>query len=342
MAHSTVRGMQERVCSLILRSNTSTARPGNEGCSPAVTSRRCRYASDQHPYRAEDNSLSGGEPVTELDAREGVQFSSDIEKKKGPRDVAELMENGHARKIQEGSCSDVQKMLPFDTLKPHISSPTYNALTIKPFHHTFATPVQTAVLKLLPGLAEPYSDESRERKDMVVLSQKGTGKSLAFLVPVIEARQRAILMHGKLELAKRGLANNSGLERRINSVYTRTRVGSLILTTTKEEAMTIANEATLLSQNHHGMETRLLVEGFSKEFQLRNWMTGRRDIVVATPGRLRDLLTSEFAIREGFVYTQTVFLFSLSCIHPSQFLSSLSSTKSIRCSRMVFATILTP
>lgn len=218
------------------------------------------------------------------------------------------MGNEQAREIRRRSRSGAPDMVPFEDLKQHISSRTYSAMTVKPFRHAFATPVQAAVLKLLPGLAEPYSDESKERKDLVAISDKGTGKSLAFLIPAIEARHKAITMHAKLELVKQGLINNSSLEQQISRIYTRTRVGALILATTREEATTIANEAILLSRNHHGMETRLFVGGMSKRIQLRDWMTGRRDIVVATPGRLRDLLTNEPAMREGFLYTQTVLL----------------------------------
>jgi len=39
---------------------------------------------------------------------------------------------------------------------------------------------------------------------------------------------------------------------------------------------------------------------------MRDWMKGRRDIVVATPGRLRDLLTSEPEIVRGIQKTKMV------------------------------------
>jgi ATP-dependent RNA helicase MSS116, mitochondrial len=276
----------------------------------------CRYVSDQKPYRAAFNYQRKRDIEAQLNKEGEADFKlpssiTPLLKQNVPRDSTGFMKNEEAREIRRRSRAGAPDMQPFETLKQNISGPTYSAMTIKPFRHEFATPVQVAVLKLLPGLAEPYSDESKERKDAVAISEKGTGKSLAFLVPAIEARQKAITMHGKLELVKQGQVNNSSLEQQINRIYTRTRVGALILTTTREEATTIANEAILLSRNHHGMETRLFVGGVSKRTQLRDWMTGRRDIVVATPGRLRDLLTNEPAMREGFMYTQTVLLISL-------------------------------
>ena len=58
---------------------------------------------------------------------------------------------------------------------------------------------------------------------------------------------------------------------------------------TRELATQIANEALRLTSHHDGFEVELLVGGESRRGQLRSWK-GRKDLVVATPGRLRDLI----------------------------------------------------
>ena len=55
------------------------------------------------------------------------------------------------------------------------------------------------------------------------------------------------------------------------------------------------------------MQVRLLVGGMSRASQIKDWNRGRKDIVVATPGRLRDLL-SEPTFVHGFKHTDMLIL----------------------------------
>ena len=71
----------------------------------------------------------------------------------------------------------------------------------------------------------------------------------------------------------------------------RSNVGALIISPTRELATQIANEALKVCTWHKEMQVRLFVGGMSRGLQLRDWRRGRKDIVVATPGRLRDLLS---------------------------------------------------
>ncbi|TDL24496.1 DEAD-domain-containing protein [Rickenella mellea] len=201
----------------------------------------------------------------------------------------------------------------FDSLKGEISHDTLKAITVRPFKLTHMTPVQEAVLPLLPGLAEPFrarspDEEQAPVRDLLVRAKTGTGKTLAFLVPAIEARLKAIEEHGKKAVRDAGLVSDKVLEARAKKLFTRTHVGTLIISPTRELATQIANEALRLSEHHPGFEVRLFVGGASKRMQMRDWMRGRRDIVVTTPGRMRDLLTSEPEIVEGIKHTQTLIL----------------------------------
>ncbi|KAG8680159.1 hypothetical protein FRC09_018441, partial [Ceratobasidium sp. 395] len=175
------------------------------------------------------------------------------------------------------------------------------------------TPVQSAVLPLLPQLTKHHSeveqvDGKTPPRDLLVRAKTGTGKTLAYLVPAIEARVAAIDRARKEALEKAGLSEDRTYGFRAERAFTRTDAGTLIISPTRELATQIANEALKLTQHHDGFEVRLFVGGNSKREQMRGWMKGRRDIVVATPGRLRDLIHSEPAIAEGLKNTQMLIL----------------------------------
>ncbi|KAH9939844.1 P-loop containing nucleoside triphosphate hydrolase protein [Amylocystis lapponica] len=199
----------------------------------------------------------------------------------------------------------------FSTLKGSVSHDTLKAIMVKPFNLKHMSPVQAAVLPLLPALAEPYDPEAPSdapTRDILVKARTGTGKTLAFLVPAIEARLKAIQAYSKQAAKDAGRPSDKSLEERAARLFTRTEVGTLVISPTRELATQIANEALRLSHHHTGFEVRLFVGGNSKKLQMRDWMRGRRDIVVATPGRLRDLLESEPEVSKGIAKARTLIL----------------------------------
>ncbi|KAG8692607.1 hypothetical protein FRC08_009670, partial [Ceratobasidium sp. 394] len=204
-------------------------------------------------------------------------------------------------------------LVPFSMIENLITPETYDAITKKPYKLTHMTPVQSAVLPLIPQLTKHHSeveqvDGKLPPRDLLVRAKTGTGKTLAFLVPAIEARVAAIERAKKEALEKAGLKRDRTYEARAERAFTRTDAGTLIISPTRELATQIANEALKLTHHHDEFEVRLFVGGNSKREQMRGWMKGRRDIVVATPGRLRDLLQSEPAIVEGLKNTQMLIL----------------------------------
>ncbi|KAJ7154586.1 P-loop containing nucleoside triphosphate hydrolase protein [Mycena filopes] len=191
---------------------------------------------------------------------------------------------------------------PFSSLKGKISKETFDAITVKPFKFTTMSSVQAEVLPMLPGLAEPYNAEDpRNVRDLLVRAKTGTGKTLAFLVPAIEARLKSIEDHvaGNTDTGNLALAKTR---------FARRTVGTLIISPTRELATQIANEALRLTHNHADFEVRLFTGGSSKRMQMRDWMKGRKDIVVSTPGRLRDLLESEPDVRNAIAETGVLVL----------------------------------
>jgi ATP-dependent RNA helicase MSS116, mitochondrial len=202
----------------------------------------------------------------------------------------------------------------FDSLRGSISYPTLKALTVRPFKLTHMSPVQAQVLPFLPEIADPYDSESPPKdengrprpRDLLVRAKTGTGKTLAFLIPAVEARVKAIVAHGKQAVIDAGVASDKHLQHRAMRAYVREHVGALVISPTRELATQIANEALRLTQHHDDMEVRLLVGGNSRGMQLREWNRGRVDIVVATPGRLMDLLSSEPGVADAIRKTKMV------------------------------------
>ena len=196
----------------------------------------------------------------------------------------------------------------FSSLDTVISNKLMQALT-ENMKLTHMSQVQAHVLPLLPQLARPYNpDESPDSpaRDLLVKARTGTGKTLAFLIPAVEARLAAIENHVQNAARDTGHTADREFERSARLTYAREHVGTLIISPTRELANQIAAEALRLTQHLPGFGVRTLVGGENKRHQMRGWMQGRRDIVVGTPGRLRDLLMSEPEVKRGMSKTQVV------------------------------------
>lgn len=108
--------------------------------------------------------------------------------------------------------------------------------------------------------------------DVFVKAGTGSGKTLGFLLPAVEA-----LLHG------------SGSRSR--SVSTGTRV--LILSPTRELAAQTAAEATRLLTFHTDLKAGAITGGTDRGKDLRMMTKSPPDILVATPGRLQDLIETD-------------------------------------------------
>ncbi|KAJ6469369.1 P-loop containing nucleoside triphosphate hydrolase protein [Mycena sanguinolenta] len=189
----------------------------------------------------------------------------------------------------------------FQILQGKITKATLDAITVKPYRLQNMSTVQAEVLPMLPALAEPFQADSENVRDLLVRAKTGTGKTLAFLIPAIEARVKSIeeYLAGNTDTGNLAHARNR---------FARRTVGTLIISPTRELATQIANEALRLTHHHSDFEVRLFTGGSSKRMQMRDWMKGRKDIVVSTPGRLRDLLESEPDVRSAVAETSVFIL----------------------------------
>jgi ATP-dependent RNA helicase RhlE len=120
------------------------------------------------------------------------------------------------------------------------------------------TPVQTACIP--PAL---------EGRDVLATAQTGTGKTLGFLIPIIESLQKA---EGKGAIA-------------------------LILLPTRELAMQV-EQAFLAVRTSSAQSVALVVGGLAERSQLDAIRRGAR-LIVATPGRLEDYLKRKLVRLDG-------------------------------------------
>ncbi|MEH7379127.1 DEAD/DEAH box helicase [Bacillus sp. JJ1533] len=126
------------------------------------------------------------------------------------------------------------------------------------------------------GIEVPTSIQERtipsvlEGKDVIAKAQTGTGKTLAFVLPILE----------KIDV------HNSDVQ-------------ALILTPTRELAQQISKEIKKMMENLEGVNVLAVYGGQDVEHQLKK-LKGAQHIVVATPGRLLD------HIRRGTIDLSTI------------------------------------
>lgn len=123
------------------------------------------------------------------------------------------------------------------------------------------TPVQSVVIPIF----------TQQHKDVVVEAVTGSGKTLSFVVPIIEIM----------------------LKRNQNEKFKKHDIGALILSPTRELAQQIFEVVNIFISNIGIFNSTLFVGGNSVSEDLKNFETNGANIVVATVGRFDDLLTRQ-------------------------------------------------
>ncbi|MGI8988188.1 MAG: DEAD/DEAH box helicase [Bryobacteraceae bacterium] len=111
-------------------------------------------------------------------------------------------------------------------------------------------------------------------KDVVATAQTGTGKTLAFVLPLLE------------RLSKQPVSIGAGVG-----------VGALVLTPTRELAIQIHEVFTKLASGT-GIRAAVVVGGLSEQTQLNAVRKGAH-VIIATPGRLSDFLKRKLVKLSG-------------------------------------------
>lgn len=160
---------------------------------------------------------------------------------------------------------------PFSDLKDRLDQSLLDGLDKMGFEHM--SPVQQKVLTELPSLSS----------DCVVQAKTGTGKTVAFLVPAIQN-----LLAGNMP--------------------PRGKVAILVICPTRELALQIAKECnSVTARLPRKMECHTAFGGTSRASNLNAFLNGSPTVLVATPGRLDDILGEEM-VREKFSHLKTVIL----------------------------------
>lgn len=153
--------------------------------------------------------------------------------------------------------------------QPFSSLQNLHPTTLEAIQSTFGydamSKVQAQVLSKLPT-----------QRDLMVKAKTGTGKTLAFLVAALESLM-ALPLESQIKMGG--------------------KIGCVIIAPTRELALQISEEATRLLKPL-GWGVQYLVGGESKGKQLDMISKEPAEFVVATPGRMKDLLGNvEFAAK---------------------------------------------
>ena len=150
----------------------------------------------------------------------------------------------------------------------------FSELTLSPTIHQnlarnlFTTPTPVQAQAIPPALTGA---------DVVATAQTGTGKTLAFLLPIMEK-----LLKASPE-SSQPVSNQAG-----SGQPSANRIKALVLSPTRELAIQIAEAFAKLAAGT-GLRAAVVVGGLSEQTQLHALRRGVQ-LVIATPGRLEDFL----------------------------------------------------
>jgi len=140
-------------------------------------------------------------------------------------------------------------------------------------------PLQSALTKEGYSIPTPIQERAipviLERKDLIGCAQTGTGKTAAFALPILQI-----------------------LSRERNSHNSKRKIKSLVLTPTRELALQISESFDVYG-SFTGLKNTVIFGGVSQRAQTNNLRKGV-DILIATPGRLLDL------INQGFINLKSI------------------------------------
>ena len=173
---------------------------------------------------------------------------------------------------------------------------------VKDLGYTQPTIVQQKTIPLaLPG--EATAEKAARYIDLMVSSQTGSGKTAAFLLPVlhtllkqqaaVEAQERDEYDRAVAEAAAKGEAPPKRAKRKDPTNprnFKAAAPGALVVCPTRELAQQVAHDAIDLVQHCRGLRIANIVGGMPYQLQIAKLQNA--NLVVATPGRLLDLQRS--------------------------------------------------
>ncbi|MBI5278739.1 MAG: DEAD/DEAH box helicase [Burkholderiales bacterium] len=157
---------------------------------------------------------------------------------------------------------------------------------------TQPTPVQQQAIGL--AMQQPEGEGAAAFNDLMVSSQTGSGKTAAFLLPVLHT-----LVAQLAQKAQQAQQDAKGKRRNPMSPrhFKAAEPGALILCPTRELAQQVAHDAIDLVKHCRGLRIANVVGGMPYQMQIAKLQNA--NLVVATPGRLLDLQRSGQIKLEG-------------------------------------------
>jgi ATP-dependent RNA helicase MSS116, mitochondrial len=225
------------------RDNSSVARGGR------------KRQNRRHPYRQNDNAKFSSNAA-----------SSSQQPPNGRRPPAATPSSTTRPRVRSTSPpapKDTTGLTKFDELTKYNVHPTLLQTLTKDMKFEYMTPVQAATLPLLLS-----------GRDVLAQAKTGTGKTVAFLLPVIQK-----------------MVHNTDRNR---------RTSLLVISPTRELALQIAEEAKELLQRFPGFRVCTAIGGTNMNTEASRLRAGC-DILVVTPGRLQDHLTQEDGVVRGMM-----------------------------------------
>jgi len=196
-----------------------------------------------------------------------------------------------------------QPALPNGFLKLGLAPELIAAVEDLGFTQPTAVQLQTIPLAMAGHGADAEPGAKPRFVDLMVSSQTGSGKTAAFLLPVLhtllqqqaeaEEAARAEYQRQAAEAAARGEAPSKKPKRKdpTNSRHFKAATpGALILCPTRELAQQVAHDAIDLVKHCRGLRIASVVGGMPYQLQIAKLQNA--NLVVATPGRLLDLQRS--------------------------------------------------
>ena len=168
----------------------------------------------------------------------------------------------------------------------------------------FEQPTAVQAKAIPMAMAKPAEqDEVARFNDLMVSSQTGSGKTAAFLLPVLhtliaqqaaaQREERQAYEKAAAEAQARGEAPPKRAKRKDPTNprnFKAATPGALVLCPTRELAQQVAHDAIDLVRHCHGLRVANIVGGMPYQLQIAKLQNA--NLVVATPGRLLDLQRS--------------------------------------------------
>lgn len=161
----------------------------------------------------------------------------------------------------------------------------------------FTQPTTVQQQCISKAMGQPQG-EGRTFNDLMVSSQTGSGKTAAFLLPVLHTllQQQAQAAAAEQKAHEEAVARGEAAPKRarknpLNPRHFKAAVpGALVLCPTRELAQQVASDAIDLVKHCKGLRIANVVGGMPYQMQIARLQNA--DLVVATPGRLLDLQRS--------------------------------------------------